>query len=270
MRTVLVVFLLTWWIFNPTRHFLVTSSGIVPQVPTSLNTGFGASVASKMFIPKKKKKQTERRFLANHLPWCDPWGKFGRKKKGKCLLATLVAHNLKLFSDTTTFLALGRIGTQSYPVSWTELKRSIRDDGMFFFWSFKDYQLLLNHDARIHLLINLQDFMWIIHDSWRSWNDVQTWKKGVPRRWEHHHQPWHFYGLPISPRNPRCDERPHQHLRCLRLASTNICWRKKIFIVFKFSKFDTPKWRLRALFFLDPYLIFWSQGACKNCTLECK
>lgn len=82
---------------------------------------------------EKKKKQTERRFLANHLPWCDPWGKFGRKKKGKCLLATLVAHNLKLFSDTTTFLALGRIGTQSYPVSWTELKRSIRDDGMFFF-----------------------------------------------------------------------------------------------------------------------------------------
>lgn len=109
-------------------------------------------------------------------------------------------------------------------------------DVFFFFWSFKDYQLLLNHDARIHLLINLQDFMWIIHDSWRSWNDVQTWKKGVPRRWEHHHQPWHFYGLPISPRNPRCDERPHQHLRCLRLASTNICWRKKIFIVFIFSK----------------------------------
>lgn len=54
-----------------------------------------------------------------------------------CLLATLVAHNLKLFSDTTTFLALGRIGTQSYPVSWTELKGQSRMMGCVFLFLLK-------------------------------------------------------------------------------------------------------------------------------------
>lgn len=153
--------------FNPTRHFLVTSSGIVPQVPTSLNTGFvGASVAWKSH---GEKKQTERKVQPIIYLWCDPWGKFWQKK-----MKLPPSNSCCPQSETLLW-------HYHFPCPWAHRNAELPCvldrvekvnpgwwDAFYFFWRFKDYQLLLNNDARIHLLIHLQDFMLIMdHDSWR-------------------------------------------------------------------------------------------------------